>query len=435
MSSACRFSSQALEAATLVAERVREPEHVLAVAENAVRQSSITLLPHPASTVFGVGGIALPCTYFAQCFPDQGWDKIAHHYLEPQKQPHPLNGPGLYSMTSGMALIVSLLSENGKRYRKTLDNLHTLLCDQVAQLPTRPDGSNGVAEREYDLVSGVTGVLAYLLTLIEPGEQERAAAERLLTYLIDLAGIDQASGRHHWYVAQQFIVMPDRKKDFPEGYYNCGLAHGIPGPLAVLALAWQAGYRTAGLYEAISTLSNWLLQHSVVDNWGINWPDVVPIPQSHTREEWKMVPATRAAWCYGAPGIARALWFAGLTLEDTSLCQTALEAMEAVLRRPIAVRGIDSPILCHGIAGLLAICLRFYHDTRRESIGAHIPLLVSQILSHFNPEYPLGFRDLETATVSVDWTNWLTGSPGTALALLAAALPVEPQWDRIMLLS
>lgn len=427
---------QAMEVASLVAERLREPEHVLAIAHEALSLSRIMAgRIMPETVVFGFGGIALPCAYFARCFPEQRWDIVAHRYLDLQRLSNVLVGPALFSMTGGMAMLVSLLSENGRRYRQTLATLHKVLCEQVALYSVRPPAGEGLAERTYDLISGATGVLAYLLTIPTPEEDVRAAIGTLLGFLIWLAGTDQESGRARWYIPPQFIVTGETRMRHPDGYYNCGLAHGIPGPLAVLSLACQAGYDAPGLREAIRFLSDWMLQHQIQDGWGINWPDVIPLYQAHAAEAWRALPPTKAAWCYGAPGIARALWFAGLALEDASLCQVAIEAMEVVLRRPMVEQRIESPTLCHGLAGLLAIGLRFVHDTGNKHIREHIPVLVSRILSQFNPDFPLGFRDLEVGPRYIDQTAWLTGAPGTAMVLLAASLPMEPVWDRVLLLS
>ena len=124
-----------------------------------------------------------------------------------------------------------------------------------------------------------------------------------------------------------------------------------------------------------------------------------------------------------------------MALNEEKLCQVALEALEAVLRRPVTKRDIDAPTICHGISGLLAICLRFAHETESQTIREYIPLLTRQILEHYNPAFPLGFRNLENREQWIDETGWLTGAAGTALVLLAAALPVEPVWDRVLLLS
>ncbi len=68
-------------------------------------------------------------------------------------------------------------------------------------------------------------------------------------------------------------------------------------------------------------------------------------------------------------------------------------------------------------------------------LAEQIPLLVTQILDAFDAQSPLGFRDYEPAGVLVDQPDWLTGAPGTAMVLLAASCPVEPGWDRLLLVS
>lgn len=434
------FLSQSLYTRTLdvvstVAERIRDPQKTLAIAEIAAQQTSIPMSPNPVRLTFGPSGPALACAYLDQCFPNQLWDNVAHHYLDTSKLFESSLRLGLYGGTSGLGFILTILSRDGTRYQKARAQLNQHLCTQVTQQPRQSADVQGVMESEYDLISGVTGILAYLLTLHSEEAHVQAAVEHLLTYLIWLAGIDQETQRERWYIAPEHIMGEDRQQRYPDGYYNCGLAHGIPGPMAALALAWLEGYRVPGQRDALRSLSDWLLRYTFSDAWGINWADVVPLSATRFSDQWNHPHPTRAAWCYGAPGVARALWLTGLALEQPTLCQTAIQAIEAVLQRPIYYRNIDSPILCHGVAGLLAICLRFAHETNSTIIHAHIPLLVSQILDLYNPDFPLGFRDQERPQVFVDQTAWLNGVPGIVIALLAAALPVEPTWDRIMLLS
>lgn len=216
-----------------------------------------------------------------------------------------------------------------------------------------------------------------------------------------------------------------------------GLAHGIPGPLAALSNAWLAGYRTRGQRDAITFLSGWICAHAFHDEWGINWAEGIPLHLEGKSQEQQGTHPARAGWCYGAPGIARALWLAGTALEDPSLRRSALDAIEAVVRRPPAARGLFSATLCHGLAGLLQICLRFAQESSSLLVREHIPTLVTQILAHFNPAYPLGFRELDPLANPpwVDDPSWLSGAPGTILALLAAATAEPPDWDRALLIS
>jgi lantibiotic modifying enzyme len=293
----------------------------------------------------------------------------------------------------------------------------------------------GVSESDYDAVSGASGILTYLITFQAEESHVQDTIERLLAYCIWLAGVDKESQRERWYVPPELLITEEKRQLHPDGFYNCGLAHGIPGPMAALALAWLEGYRVPGQREALRCMSDWLLRYAIFDHWGINWPDVVSLHESRSFDASKLGRPTRAGWCYGAPGIASALWLVGEALEQPDLCQTAVQALEAVLRRPITERRIDSPTICHGISGLLEICLRFAQRTDSAIIHEHIPILVNQILELFNPDFPLGFRDQERARVFVDQPAWLNGVPGILLVLLAASMPVEPTWDRVLLLA
>ena len=57
------------------------------------------------------------------------------------------------------------------------------------------------------------------------------------------------------------------------------------------------------------------------------------------------------------------MWLAGDALDRDDYRALAVSAMEAVFRRPVIQRNIDSPTFCHGIAGLLAVSFRFANDT------------------------------------------------------------------------
>jgi hypothetical protein len=109
--------------------------------------------------------------------------------------------------------------------------------------------------------------------------------------------------------------------------------------------------------------------------------------------------------------------------------------MEAVYRRPLQERHIDSPTFCHGVAGLLQITLRFAHDTRLPLFVKAAETLSEQLLSLYDPDRLLGYYSLEPGGQLVDQPGLLDGAPGVVLVLLAAATDVNPTWDRLFLLS
>jgi len=430
-----QLRARALEAGFFVAERMRDPEYVKKMAEVTRQQSIYASDWVPADLTSGDAGLALMYSYIDACFPGRGWDALTQQYLriaaEGTRQ-STLVLPALFGGTAGLALTLSQASQGGKRYRKTLANVHEGLCEQVCTQPwRRPETVAGVASSDFDLISGTAGILAYLVSLEQADQTVRPAIVHLLAYLLWLGEPDQPLGQERWYIPPDLLPNEQHRQLFPRGNFNCGLAHGIPGPLAALSLTWQAGYRARGLRETIVSLANWVAEHHIEQERGIDWPGSVPLESAATAHDWQQLSPTRAAWCYGAPGVSRSLWLAGCALEDKELCRLGVEAIEAVLRRPVPQRNIPSPTICHGVAGLLQICLRFAHECESELVKAQIPVLTEQILESFDPSFALGFRDIEEG----DQPGWLTGAPGIAMVLLAAATDVTPAWDRVLAIA
>jgi hypothetical protein len=106
------------------------------------------------------------------------------------------------------------------------------------------------------------------------------------------------------------------------------------------ALAGTPGRdRPPGLPDAVARTAAWLTANRTDDPSAPNWPNAVPLPNGSADP---VVPA-RSAWCYGAPGVAAALWLAGRDL--------AAAAMSAALTRPAEVARAHSPTFCTGGPG------------------------------------------------------------------------------------
>ena len=195
-----------------------------------------------------------------------------------------------------------------------------------------------------------------------------------------------------------------------------------------MALALTEDVDVAGLADATATATAWLVAQRIEDEWGVNWPSSVQVAPPSPPE-----PPGRAAWCYGAPGVSRALWLAGNALADRTLQALAVEALEAVHRRPVAVRNIDSPTFCHGIAGLCrSRCGSPRHRVRRPGAGA--ALSVDLLLAAYGPDSLLGFRSVEPGGNLVDQPGLLDGAAGVALISFGPPSS-SPAWDRMFLLG
>ncbi|MEV4049142.1 lanthionine synthetase LanC family protein [Streptomyces sp. NPDC049744] len=128
---------------------------------------------------------------------------------------------------------------------------------------------------EYDLISGLTGLGAYLL---HRGRDN--LFERVLRYLVRLITEPLAVDGHQvpgWRAATdpRDVVGTGR---FAHGHANFGIAHGVAGPLALLALARRTGHTVDGqddaLAEGIAHLAAWA---QPLDKGSIGWPELLPL--------------------------------------------------------------------------------------------------------------------------------------------------------------
>jgi hypothetical protein len=423
----------ALAAARDVAARVTDRRRIEAAIVAAREQTNFPTSVHwePGGVAQGDAGLALVCAYLDRCFADEGWDVTGHDFLASaaaQAERRPV-GPSLYGGIAGLGFVASLLARDGVRYTRLSSTLDAALAPQAFALAAGLERrEHGVAVGQFDAISGLSGIGAYMLTRRGLPHID-AALHALLEALVDLTRAS-AEGSPRWFTPVELTFDEATATMLPDGHLNCGLAHGIPGPLALMALAHADGVEVRGLRDAIASIAGWLCDNRADDAWGINWPTMVslgdpPVP----------VESSRAAWCYGSPGVARALWLAGTTLEDDQLTTLATEAMQAVYRRPVRERQIDSPTFCHGVAGLLQITLRFAHDTGAAVFVEAAADLTDQLLAAHDPNGLLGYRSIEPGGNAVDQAGLLDGAPGVALVLLAAATDAEPTWDRLFLLA
>ncbi|MEU1726866.1 lanthionine synthetase C family protein [Nonomuraea sp. NPDC005692] len=413
--------ASALRVARDVAARVTDPGRVAAALAASVEQTRFpkSLARRPYAVADGDAGLAVTCAYLDACLPGEGWDAVGHRFLTAAATGVEAAPAGLFGGLSGLAFATVSLSRDGTRYRRMLATLDDALAPRAAAIGRRLGESREPGPvSAFDLISGACGTGAHLLT-----HDPHGILPEILAGLVTLAREQEPPA---WMTPAHLMGDETMSRLHPHGALDCGLAHGIPGPLALLSLALRAGIEVPGQAEAVRRIADWLVAHRAGDDW----PAFVPL--TGEGRPGRAAPS-RSAWCYGAPGVARALWLAAQALDDGLLGELALEAMDAVLRRPAERRAIPSPTFCHGVSGLLHIVLRFACDTglfRQEAAE-----LVDELLAAYQPARPLAYASLEPQGNSVDRAGVLDGAAGVVLVLLAAATDVEPAWDRLFLLS
>jgi len=279
------LAAEAVRVAREVSARLRSPEQVAEAAAAAQAQTKFQPFIRwvPYTVAQGYAGLAVLWGYLDSCFPHEGWDITGREHLglairgAEAVSEIPV---GLFSGSSGLAFSASQLSRQGTRYQRLLATLDQEIVPNAFALASNLRGErNGVGVGEFDVISGLSGVGAYLLCRSgQPGITD--ALQVLGDALVNM--LDEKDGIPLWHTPAAFLWDDELREAYPYGNLNCGLAHGIPGPLAVLSLGLRAGLSIPGLPQAIARIADWLSENRYDDSWGVNWPTAVAIVKTET---------------------------------------------------------------------------------------------------------------------------------------------------------
>lgn len=350
--------------------------------------------------------------------------------------------PDLYGGFSGVAWTAEHLY--GPRFASAAtpevaeDDAEDPLAEIDAALVRYLDRSPWTAD--YDLIRGLAGFGVYALERLP-----RPSAIACLTRIVDRLAETAEHGPQGttWHTAPE--LLPDwQRATFPRGYYNLGVAHGVPGVIAMLAAAAAAGRLGAAGDPAAAALGGrarslgegavrWLLAQQPpagnASRFGATFSPETPPQRS------------RLAWCYGDPGIAAALLVTARARGDAALEQLAIELALEADNRPAETSGVRDAGLCHGSAGLAHLFNRMYQETGEPRLATISRRWFEHALDFRQPGLGLaGYRafQVEDDAVTESWRadpGLLEGVAGIGLALLGGLGDFEPSWDRILMLS
>lgn len=340
-----------------------------------------------------------------------------------------LNGPiqaapeacGLYEGAPAVAYVLSFMHTNtATRALATLDrHVADVTRHRLRQAHARIDRGALPTLGEYDLISGLTGLGAYHLH--RGHETELRDTLAYLVRLTEPITID-AQLLPGWWTSESPDLRPSPQ--WPGGHGNFGLAHGITGPLALMAIALRHGHTVPGQTQAITRICDWLDQWRTGTGSRTWWPDVITRAE-HRRGEPRGPGPTRPSWCYGTPGIARAQQLAGLALGDRDRQRHAEQALAGCLVDDQQLAQLTDASLCHGWSGLIQTVSCAAADAVDDELAAHLPGLHTRLNEHLDHS---GLPD---------GAGLMDGTAGIHLVRLADPVntAITAPWDRCLLLT
>ncbi|MFZ0120300.1 MAG: lanthionine synthetase C family protein [Pseudonocardiaceae bacterium] len=371
----------------------------------------------------GAAGVAVLHGVRAQ--DGQGSDDRVHAWLTRATHEDLSAGPGAGLWFGAPAVAFAIFTAAPQQYPRAMTRLDTAVAELVTARLDAAHARMAAAARpslsEFDLVRGLTGLGAYLLRRNPGGD----LVGRVLAYLVALTEpvpADDDAGRSApgWWTSDVPSGQPAH--GFRGGHADFGVAHGISGPLALLALAMRQGITVDGHAAAIDRICHWL------DAWrheapaGPWWPERVSLAELRTGRSDHDGPA-RPSWCYGTPGLARAQQLAGHAVGNPARQQAAEYALARCLADPVQLDRIIDPALCHGWAGLIATAWCAASAAGSPDIGVHLPRLLDTLLEHAGDVPPGRLPGL------------IEGSAGVALILHSIATGTNGGWRTCLLLN
>jgi hypothetical protein len=284
-------------------------------------------------------------------------------------------------------------------------------------------------QASYDLIGGLVGFGVYLFERLPCSS---GVAEGFLLILKHLETLSESTPDGiTWHTDTKFLPEEQRRRT-PSGYYNLGVAHGVPGVIHFLSQLATARIEERRARALLDPAVDWLFAQQRPRGSRSRFSPYITCDESSD---------SRLSWCYGDLGILAILL--QVVSNSSSACwkDYSSELLEHCLAWPSDQAGINDAQLCHGSAGVAHIFNRLYHisgDARcrdralywlEQTLARRVPNAgVGGYLASTKPD-PAGAPVLEPSPAFLD------GAIGIALSLIAALTPVEPQWDRLLLLS
>lgn len=249
---------------------------------------------------------------------------------------------------------------------------------------------------EYDLIRGLTGLGVVLRRVVE-----HEVLRDVLDYVVRLT--EPQGDLPGWWCSHG----PDRNRPAPPGgHSNHGMAHGITGPLALLALTARDGVIVEGQTAAIGRICRWLDTWQRHTDTGVWWPQTVVLDDLRRGEPSQSGPL-RPSWCYGTPGMARAQQLAGRALCDPARERLAEHALVACVSDRAQLARLTDRSLCHGTGGILVTARRIAEDALEP-----MPVAILQVAHDAKAGVgtPSGLLDGEAgvalASAGTNTTSW-----------------------------
>ena len=349
-----------------------------------------------------------------------------------------LNGMALFGGLCEVGLAVYLYSRKTGHYIHFWKKINEIILETTIKIVEEYlQQMNHLLIYQYDCVRGLSGILNYLIHTDAENNDNKVIIEDVLGYLIKITERKFVDGKivPGWHIKHENQIREDEKSRFKNGNFDFGVAHGIAGPLAAMSMAYQKGYCIEGQKKAIL---------SIVEEYeklALRFKDCTFWQGQYSFEDYlqstqdTFVYKNKMSWCYGPIGILRAIKLAGFALDSQELIEREQNNICKIAAMPSKDYFLDSPIICHGYAGLMSLFTIEYKEQANNVLKEKINELADNIMKEYNSNFMFGFKHTETFYQSgktlineLFGNEFLYGASGIILSLISL-IKVDTYWE------
>lgn len=313
---------------------------------------------------------------------------------------------------TGLVYTLNFLVQQCKEFSSLLDTFETILLTLTKDRLSKIKKSSFVKEEYIDVIQGVSSVAKYLLHKEKLDYDQELLLREVLDYLVIVLNKRPT-------IYPNFMPTKELKQKYPDGYINLGVAHGILGPMSVLA----SGYKKFNEPKYLTSVENGLRYYGIASQTNETGQIIGWNSRISTKIESENV-EINLSWCYGNLGIARVLYNISRMMDNHKLERTTIDIFRLSASYLDCVNILNSGV-CHGRSGIMLLYNLMYLDTGEEqfkNISEH--LFCDIINESSDSEYIFIERDIYFRGIIYDKLieyidfGLLGGTVGIALALI-----------------
>lgn len=399
------FMTSDLEICEYIADKLKDYNDILKYSKNLTIEIPNIYREtfYPKTLSHGIPSLVMMYSVLYKITGNEEYFLCSYRYIERLVKlinEEGIESPSLYAGTAGIALAIYEASLNKTYYSGLLNDLNSLLKKQINEklkLCFSNLSDSNIKPDDYDMVNGFSGIVNYLLLEKEFFVKELEKIGYYLKKLIE------------FYLS--LFSKVDNNLKIEE--IDLGMAHGIIGPLLMLAKLVEEGLISEDIKGVIEEFVIFFLNCRREDGL---WPGKMML-KNYKKSNIANSPS-RMAWCYGTPGVGVALYKVCSYFEFSYKGEIVKSLLEQINSKE---KNLNSYSFCHGAAGNSYIYYLMGNREHNELMRTFSSFLRQKVIDNFSLSAKFGYYDIDKIgdkIVKLESVGILQGVSGLILFLI-----------------